>query len=378
MPDAELPYGATLDDPALALTPHNSQVLALELRPQDQALGRVWMRDTYVNCFKVGGVVRYYCTGSTRVPGLTRAAPWNDGIYLWQAPQLQGPWTLVDTTALRPGQPKGRVWSQEMTQENRPGHVVVAPWQQYVEADGMQPRRGQVWAPELHFIRGTWCIVACMGDHARLVGSFILVSDGGPEGPYRNIAGNVAKPLGDAKPGRPTVYPIDGSLFVDGDTPYLVLHNHFYARLADDLSDIEPSADLPRFVQTCYEPEPYLEGAYVFKHGGRYHLMHAAWSYHTAGSEQLSYLEVSGGSKHHYNTVVASAERFEGPYGPRYTSGVGIGHNNFFTDADGALWATFFKNPNHGVWSDPAHADEMAVAGIVRIQATGQRLVVQP
>ena len=36
-------------------TEQNSKVLELELRPQDEELGRVWMRDTYVNRFEVDG-----------------------------------------------------------------------------------------------------------------------------------------------------------------------------------------------------------------------------------------------------------------------------------------------------------------------------------
>src|SRR5689334_21430426 len=49
-PDLE-PYG--LADTRVDLWPRddNSFVLPLELRPRDEELGRVWMRDTYVNFF---------------------------------------------------------------------------------------------------------------------------------------------------------------------------------------------------------------------------------------------------------------------------------------------------------------------------------------
>ena len=46
------PYG--LADTRKDLWPRedNSFILPLELRPRDEELGRVWMRDTYVNCFR--------------------------------------------------------------------------------------------------------------------------------------------------------------------------------------------------------------------------------------------------------------------------------------------------------------------------------------
>ena len=89
------------------------------------------MRDTYVNCFVVDGRPLYVATGTTRVPGLEAAAPWNDGIFVWVARSLRGPWKLADTTGIRPHAEKGKVWSPEFADENRPGRTVVAKWQEY-------------------------------------------------------------------------------------------------------------------------------------------------------------------------------------------------------------------------------------------------------
>ena len=83
------------------------------------------MRDTYVNCFVVDGRPVYVATGTTKSPGLDKAGPWNDGIYVWLAPSLDGPWTLADTTGIRPDQPKGKVWSPEFVDENTADRVVV-------------------------------------------------------------------------------------------------------------------------------------------------------------------------------------------------------------------------------------------------------------
>ncbi|HET6635611.1 MAG TPA: hypothetical protein VFH77_11390, partial [Streptomyces sp.] len=63
-----------------------------------------------------------------------------------------------------------------------------------------------------------------------------------------------------------------------------------------------------------------------------------------------------------------------------WTLGVGAGHNNIFADHSGRLWATFFRNPNAGYWSDPARVADAAVPGVVRLEWTGpqgDRLYVQ-
>lgn len=376
------PYG--LADTREDLWPRadNSFVLPLELRPRDEERGTVWMRDTYVNCFDVGGRTVYVATGTTRVPGLEAAAPWNDGIFVWLAPSLRGPWRLADTTGIRPGAEKGKVWSPEFAGENRPGRTVVAPWQEYWYDDRFG-KRGQAWAPELHYFRGAWYIVACMGDHSRKVGSFMLVSEGGVEGPYRLVEGNREKPFGDSFIGGPAFiepgayHHIDGSLYSEGDDAWLVLHNDLYARFRDDMEDIVPATDLPRFRQTPYSPEPYLEGAYVFKYRRRYYLVHAAWdrtSRNADGSTRYAYDPPgTGRTQYQYDAVVAVSDHFEGPYSERWTAGVGAGHNNFFTDRRGDLWATFFRNPNFGYWADPSRVADAAVPGVVRLEWTGPR-----
>lgn len=368
-----MPYGAA--DGRSEITPRddNSMILDLETRPHDAELGRVWMRDTYVNRFEVDGETLYVATGTTKATGLDKAGPWNDGIYVWIAPALEGPWKLVDTTGIRPGQPKGKVWSPEFVDENTAERVVVADWQAYKNPDDPATRAGNAWAPELHFIDGTWYLVACMGDQSTLTGSFILVSEGGPEGPYRNIEASVEHPLGEpVRATNPQYYHIDGGLFDDGDATYLVLHNDLYSKMTADMEHLETPTNLPKFTQRKYAPEPYLEGATVTKVGEKYFLMHAAWALKsgTDDAPTWSYLPNTG-VKDQYDAIVAVADSFEGPYSARYTAGIGAGHNNMFIDEDGTVWATFFRNPAFGHWAAPERIADAAVPGIVRLEQAG-------
>jgi len=371
---ADAPYGTADGSAELMPDDHNSMLLDLELRPQDEERGQVWIRDTYVNRFDVDGVTTYVATGTTRVPGLTRAAPWNDGIYVWIAPSLEGPWKLVDTTGIRDDQPKGKVWSPEFVGENSPGRTVVAPWQTYKNPNNPATRAGNAWAPELHYIDGKWYIAATMGDQSKLTGTFMLVSEGGPEGPYRNIEASIDHPLGEpVNAANPQYYHIDGGLFEDDDATYLVLHNDLYSKMTPDMENLENPTDLPRFDQQAYSPEPYLEGATVSKFGGKYYLMHAAWALKpgTPQDPTWSYLPNSGGVKDQYDAIVAVSDSFEGPYSPRYTAAIGAGHNNMFEDEDGTVWATFFRNPNAGYWADPSRIDDAALPGVVRLEHSG-------
>ncbi|MGC4941121.1 family 43 glycosylhydrolase [Kribbella sp. DT2] len=374
------PYGLADIRPDLWPREDNSFILPLELRPRDEELGRVWMRDTYVNCFVVDGRPLYVATGTTRPADPGGSSSWNDGLFVWVASSLRGPWRLADTTGIRPDAEKGKVWSPEFAGENRPGRTVVAGWQEYW-SDEELGKRGNVWAPELHYFRDTWYIVACMGDPSRKVGSFLLVSEGGVEGPYRVAEGNLDKPFGDPLASGPEIvapgayHHIDGSLYSEGGDAWLVLHNHVYAKFRDDMEDIVPTTGLPTFQQCPYPPEPYLEGSYVFKHGRKYYLLHAAWdrvSTAADGATRHAYDPAGPGrQQYHYNAVMAVSDHFEGPYSQRWTAGVGAGHNNIFADADRQLWATFFRNPRFGYWADPSRRDEAAVPGVVRMEWTG-------
>lgn len=321
-------YGiAPCDDPALRI-PEG-------LKP----LVDVWMRDTMVTRGPDG---YYYLTGTTADPGRTwdpavgpHAGDWNDGVRLWRSRDMKA-WEAL-----------GLVWSLDRD----------ATWQgEFYEADDdrhwlgfkLDTRRRSCWAPEIHWIdrAKNWFIVACTNESPAGKGSYVLRSASGKaEGPYENIEGNSEGPLfGD----------IDGSLFEDDDgSVWFVGHNHFYARMKDDLSGL--AGEFRRFDETVFDPEPYAEGAFLVKHAGRYHLMNATWSWqYPDGSYR--YMEPPAGvdaRRVSYDCLVASSEAIGGPYDERYTAGLGIGHNSFFQDAEGQWWSTLFGNPRNKALEQP-------------------------
>lgn len=283
-----------------------------------------WIRDTHVI---LGGDGYYYLTGTTRSAGMLSARSVNDGIRLWKSPDLVN-W-----------EPLGLVWSfeKDATWQN-----VMRPLpedspqrrEQDHEGNVVEPVRRAIYAPEIHYINGNYFITASLNwvftsrleDNGR---TFLLRSKSGlPEGPYENVGEG------------PLTNRIDSSLFVDDDGEvYYLWQDGSIARMKADLSGF---AEAPRRLQqTLYEPEPYCEGVYLIKHEGKYHLMLAIWTKEYNG--EIDYFP--NGKKISYDCVIASSDSLYGPYGPRYTSITGGGHNNLFKDKAGNYWATMFGNP---------------------------------
>lgn len=268
-----------------------------------------WMRDTYVTYGPDGN---YYLMGTTTSP--TSIPKMNDGLYLWRSHDMKR-WEAL-----------GRIWSLEKD---------AAAWQK----NGIPIKPGGhavIWAPELHYIKSKkqWLIIACLNGKN---GSFILRSTSGkPQGPYENIIGNANKPI----------FPeIDGSLFEDDDGKvYVIGHNHYIARMNDELTDLaEP---FQKFIETPYHPEPYIEGVYMVKYNRKYQLLQTVWSVKKPDGS-YSYLRAAGedDNLHSYDVVVAEADNIYGPYGSRYPAILQGGHNDLFTDKNGDWWSTTFFNP---------------------------------
>ncbi len=299
----------------------------LTVPPTVKPLLDVWMRDTYV---MLGPDGNYYLTGTTASPGRRFAGQvhcwdYNDGLYLWRSPDLKN-WESM-----------GRIWSFDED---------AATWQRVVKpikkgsvslnGDPLDSMYRAVWAPELHYIKSKkkWLLIACLNGNQ---GSFVLESiSGKPEGPYRNIKGNEQHAIFDN---------IDLSAFEDEDGEvYLVGHDHYIARMKNDLSDIaEPFKQLK---ETPYAKEPYIEGVWLTKHHGKYQLLQTVWSVPLSNG-RYTYLrkETPGEQLHSYDVVVAESDYIYGPYGPRYPAILEGGHNNLFQDKSGHWWSTIFFNP---------------------------------
>ena len=294
-----------------------------------------WMRDTWITTGPDGF---YYLTGTTAdlnryYPGQVHCWDWNDGIYLWRSKDMKS-W-----------ESQGMIWSIEKDGSWQKKAKVFGSSETYsklsLNGDSLDNKFRAVWAPEIHYIKSqkNWFIVACMNNSGKGQGSFILKSKTGkPEGPYINVKSNQKKPIFDH---------IDGSLFEDTDgTVYFVGHNHYIARMKPDMSGF--AEKIRRIEESSYNPEPYIEGATIFKFNGKYHLVQAIWSFKLPNGKE-TYIEQKGDKgrnmRYSYDCIIATADNVYGPYEKRYNAITGGGHNNLFQDFQGNWWATIFFNP---------------------------------
>lgn len=299
----------------------------------------LWLRDTFV---KLGNDGYYYLTGTIGLEGKTTARDLSPGLRMWRSLDLK---TWEDL---------GFVWKLEEDATWQSEFAIVPKGQKVdLNQNIIGEKRRTLWAPEIHYIKSqeTYFVVACMPENPSGGGSYILKSTSGKaEGPYVNIEGNSEGPL----------FPrIDGSLFEDEDgSVYFIGHNHDIAKMKDDMSGFaEP---LRTFNETKYNPEPYIEGAYVVKEGGKYHLIQAIWSvkqpdgiFSYNGGNPYKTKEEREANLYSYDVVVSSSDNIYGPYSERYTVATGGGHNNFFKDKEGKWWSTMFGNPRGDLMERP-------------------------
>jgi xylan 1,4-beta-xylosidase len=259
--------------------------------PPIKALFDYPIRDT---CVCLGPDGTYYLTGTTGSPGWWKT---NEGVRIWKSPDLKT-W-----------QPIGLVWSFGKN----------TTWQKTFEVEGVttpDKKRGRLalWAPELHYFKGTFWIAYCVVREAYNGTGILKSTTNKPEGPYVDI-----------KTDGPLTHEIDASLFIDDDGKvYFVYQNGKIARMKDDMSGL---AEQPRLLHTKEGSQVGFEGAFVFKANGRYHLLCADFT-----------------NDRQYHCMAASSEKLEGPYGSRYLAIPHGGHNMVFQDRAGQFWSTMFGN----------------------------------
>lgn len=227
----------------------------------------------------------YYLTGTTGAPTWWET---NEGIRIWRS------------TDLKKWEPLGLVWSFEKD----------GTWQKKV----VNGRRA-LWAPELHYLKGTFWLTYCLN------------YEGGGTGLLKSTTGKAEGPYVDVKPDGPLTNEIDASLFQDDDgTVYWVYQNGKIARMKEDMTGL---AEEPRLLKPANAGQVGFEGAFIFKANGRYHLVCADFV------------------QDEYHCLVASSDKLMGPYGDRFLAVPHGGHNMFFRDKSGAWWSTFFGNDAH-------------------------------
>ncbi len=274
------------------------------LKSHDQALyiKEGWIRDPYI---VIGPDDLYYLTGTTinpddpreetdpYNPGLGNASAVGNVVQVWRSPDL------IDWEYL------GTPYTLEDSFHKDPGNVI--------------------WAPEVHWIpeMKRWALVHCPGDKANLALS------AGPElkGPWSHPMG---KKLGKRH---------DPSLFKDGDSWWLLWGNTTVAPLNGQFSRytakpkrIDPAGSRTNSAGKTVSAIGH-EGATVRKIGKKYVHFGTAWS-------------TDIGRRGSYNMYYCTADKIDGPYGPRRFVGRFLGHGTPFQTLDGNWWCTAFYNAN--------------------------------
>ncbi|MCL2117777.1 MAG: DUF4965 domain-containing protein [Planctomycetaceae bacterium] len=243
------------------------------------------LRDTSI-CRGPDGT--WYLTGTTGYPTWWLT---NEGIRVWKSSDLKH-WESI-----------GLVWSFENNQT----------WQQGRTYDDNRLRKA-IWAPEIHYLKGTFWIAYCVNYR----GTGLLKSTSGKaEGPYMDV-----------KPDGPLTPEIDASLFQDDDgTVYFLFQDGKIAKMNDEMTAL---VEEPRLLKLENGRHVGFEGAFLLKKDGRYVLI--ASEFNNPQSDNT------------YDCMTAYSDTLEGPYTGYHLSIPSGGHNMIFQDDHGHWWSTFFGN----------------------------------
>jgi hypothetical protein len=265
------------------------------------------LRDTQIDR---GGDGYYYMTGTEMdkntlppevAPHNAKVLGWevNNGIPLWRSKDLTN-WQTM-----------GYAWTFEKD----------ATWQK-----GGPNKEGKflraIWAPEIHYIKGNYWIAYSVNYRdadGKYMGTGLL----------RSTTGKAEGPYVDVKPDGPLTPQIDASLFEDTDGKvYFLFQGYQIARLKDDMSGL---AEEPRKVELKGGKHLWAEGISMIKENGKYILGHA--SVPCFNDPQLPET---------YDYFSSVSDSVYGPFEPMRRALPHCGHNNFFKDAAGNWWSSYF------------------------------------
>lgn len=245
------------------------------------------IRDPFIN---IGPDGRYYLTGTTA------GSHWGEtvGIRVWRSDDL-AEWEDL-----------GFVW--ELEKDGKPANS----WHFQREPKNPEFKNPRaIWAPEIHYLSGTWWLPHCMngGGHGLLKST-----TGKVEGPYEALPA-----IG--------MNQIDPFLFKDGNEV-------FYCWQADKLAKMNPAMDslveeVTELQHDGNHPLGY-EGIFMMKMGNKYvHIASGRYGYEPTNTYDLYY---------------AISDNLYGPYGKRRMAIKNAGHGNLFQDNAGNWWSTAFDH----------------------------------
>lgn len=267
------------------------------LLPDIKPIWELHIRDTKII---LGGDGYYYMSGSTG----DNIWSHTDGVELYRSKNLES-WEYL-----------GLVWTIEKD----------GTWEKQWANMKDKPVRA-IWAPELHYVKGTYVIVLSMAPGGI---SILKSTTGKPEGPYQNIM-----------PEKPIINGIDATLFQDDDGKVYFTWsggNRIY-KMKDDLSGFDGKATEITLAEPDTIPEHHApkcvkrgmkdfghEGAVLFKANGKY------------------YLGAADDYEGRYSTCIAMSDNIYGPYKMRHETVPCGGGTGFFKDKKGQWWCSFFGN----------------------------------
>ena len=267
-----------------------------------------WIRDTFI---LLGHDGIYYLTGTSGNM---------DGINLWRSPDLKH-FEFVKQVWTPSADPKA--------------------WYNSV------PSRLH-WAPELHYINGTYWIAHCINAGSQGKNGVLKSTSGRPEGTYEPAFPE----------NRGVDQHIDASMFQDTDgSVYYVWQDGLIRKFNAAMNDFDGEA---RKILPSDDQRVGYEGATLVKMGAWYVLTCAEWN---------------GGGNHvdgTYDMMYSCAKSLTGPWKPRRVAVPHAGHGALFKDKSGRWLASFFGNDRT--------APLRAMPGYVPVefQDTGDDLVIRP
>ena len=279
----------------------------------------------------------YYLTGTTD-------DNWgvSEGIRVWQSDDLKN-WKQLGE--------HGFVWTFE-----HDGY----PWQREIGYDGRWKQHYRaIWAPEIHFFNGTFWIP-------------YSVSNIQCSGLLKSVSGKAEGPYVDILPDAPLVEGIDATLVETetGDIYYVWAHGRV-RKMKADLSGFDGSELTPLFTEDGSKVG--FQGVSLFRYGGKYHLIAAEWNSEGPknGHELRNTFKNRRAADGRYDCMIAVSENLLGPYSKSYIAIPHGGHNSFFTDHEGGIWATLFGD-------DEAAAPFRENPGIVPMQYDAASSIFNP